>query len=180
MMTSCTTQEMPMKKLTNTLLLLSAFCVTACSPKDDELGITREMRTFQTDLESNSESMIYFETSLPKPGQLCLDNKQMHYASTVAKWLYTNKNISLILEGHCDERGASEYNMALGERRALSVKNAIVYEYRRQFNEEMNPGRIDIISFGKESNPVPYVEGMDRSEFLAKNRVVIAKIKDVK
>jgi len=152
--------------------------VTACTPKDDEYGITREMIELQNNLNANAEAKLYFETSIPRPGSLCLSKNQAGYTATIAKWLRTHKNVSLILEGHCDERGATEYNLALGERRALAVKQAIVYEYKKLYNEELDPTRIDVISFGKENNPEPYVQGADRNAYLAKNRVVISKIKD--
>jgi peptidoglycan-associated lipoprotein len=47
------------------------------------------------------------------------------------------------IEGHCDERGTVEYNLALGERRARSVRDYLV-------NYGINPGRITVISYGKE------------------------------
>jgi peptidoglycan-associated lipoprotein len=43
-----------------------------------------------------------------------------------AEWLRGNTGMSIIVEGHCDERGSNEYNLALGERRAETVKNFLV------------------------------------------------------
>jgi len=59
-----------------------------------------------------------------------------------ATWLKTNDNLVLI-EGHCDERGTSEYNLALGERRAKSTMNYLVAQ-------GVQAARITIISYGKE------------------------------
>src|SRR5215471_1011042 len=59
-----------------------------------------------------------------------------------AAWLKSNNNLVLI-EGHCDERGTAEYNLALGERRAKSAMNYLVAQ-------GVQANRITIISYGKE------------------------------
>ena len=61
---------------------------------------------------------------------------------TNAAWLKTNDNLVLI-EGHCDERGTNEYNLALGERRAKAAMNYLVAQ-------GVQASRITIISYGKE------------------------------
>ena len=61
---------------------------------------------------------------------------------TNATWLKTNDNLVLI-EGHCDERGTNEYNLALGERRAKATMNYLV-------GQGVQANRITIISYGKE------------------------------
>lgn len=60
-----------------------------------------------------------------------------------ADYLALNKSATVTLKGHCDERGSEEYNLALGERRANAVKNALVAE-------GITPSRITVISFGEE------------------------------
>jgi peptidoglycan-associated lipoprotein len=59
-----------------------------------------------------------------------------------AAWLKTNNDLVLI-EGHCDERGTNEYNLALGERRAKATMNYLV-------GQGVQANRITIISYGKE------------------------------
>jgi peptidoglycan-associated lipoprotein len=59
-----------------------------------------------------------------------------------ASWLKSNDNLVLI-EGHCDERGTNEYNLALGERRAKSAMNYLV-------SQGIQASRITIISYGEE------------------------------
>ena len=76
-----------------------------------------------------------------------------------AEWLNTYGNVSVTVEGHCDERGTREYNLALGERRATSVKNYLVAL-------GVNASRIQTISYGKER---PAVLGSNE-EAWAKNR----------
>ncbi len=58
-------------------------------------------------------------------------------------WLKSNPSVAIALEGHADERGTREYNLALGERRANSVKDYLV-------SLGVNPARIKTISYGKE------------------------------
>jgi peptidoglycan-associated lipoprotein len=67
--------------------------------------------------------------------------------------------ISIRIEGHCDERGTVEYNLALGDRRAQAAKDYLV-------NLGIDPDRIDTISYGEER---PAVEGHDE-EAWAQNR----------
>jgi len=67
----------------------------------------------------------------------------------------------LRIEGHCDERGTIEYNLALGERRANSVKNYLV-------NYGIDPNRLTTISYGEERPKDP----RHNEEAWAKNRRV--------
>jgi peptidoglycan-associated lipoprotein len=60
-----------------------------------------------------------------------------------AAWLKSNANHLLLIEGHCDERGTNEYNLALGERRAKSAMNYLV-------SQGIQASRITIISYGEE------------------------------
>jgi len=60
-----------------------------------------------------------------------------------AKFLQQHPNMNFTIEGHCDERGSTEYNLALGDNRALSVKNALV-------SMGIPASRIKTISYGKE------------------------------
>lgn len=60
-----------------------------------------------------------------------------------ADWLIEHSNVRVSVEGHCDERGTREYNLALGDRRATAVKNYLVAL-------GVDSSRIDAISYGKE------------------------------
>lgn len=60
-----------------------------------------------------------------------------------AQWLKENTDRTVIVEGHCDNRGTEEYNLALGSRRAQSVKDFLV-------NAGVEPSRIVTISYGEE------------------------------
>jgi peptidoglycan-associated lipoprotein len=60
-----------------------------------------------------------------------------------AQFLGQHPNIQFTVEGHCDERGSTEYNLALGDRRASAVKNALI-------QAGVAAGRVKTISYGKE------------------------------
>jgi len=62
---------------------------------------------------------------------------------SVSSWMSKNTTARLSLEGHCDERGTNEYNLALGDRRAKAVKDYLV-------SLGVSSGRIDVISYGEE------------------------------
>ena len=72
-----------------------------------------------------------------------------------AAWLRKNSDITVVLEGHCDERGTREYNLALGERRANAAKDYLM-------TYGIASDRISVISYGKErpvdsgSNPLAW------------------------
>ncbi len=59
-----------------------------------------------------------------------------------AQWLKKFPSVKILIEGHCDERGTEEYNMALGEKRAKSTMNYLI-------SLGISPDRIKIISYGK-------------------------------
>ena len=61
----------------------------------------------------------------------------------VAAYLGGNKGINIVVEGHCDDRGTNEYNLALGERRAKSAKNYLT-------SLGVSPDRMIVITFGEE------------------------------
>jgi len=76
-----------------------------------------------------------------------------------AEWLKEHAEVKIIIEGHCDERGSEEYNLALGEKRAQSVRDYLV-------SLGISPARIKIISYG-ESMPL---DPRSNEEAWAKNR----------
>jgi len=62
---------------------------------------------------------------------------------SISAWMSKNTTARLSIEGHCDERGTNEYNLALGDRRAKAVKDSLI-------NLGVASARIDIISYGEE------------------------------
>lgn len=76
-----------------------------------------------------------------------------------ANWMRQYPNVRITVEGHCDERGTREYNLALGERRANSVKSYLV-------SMGVEPSRVNVVSYGKER---PAIVGSN-AEAWAQNR----------
>jgi len=78
-----------------------------------------------------------------------------------AAWLVENSEAKITIGGHCDERGSDEYNLALGERRALAAKYYFV-------EQGITPERLAIISYGEE---VPVSAGHDETAWQQNRRV---------
>ena len=72
-----------------------------------------------------------------------LDSDALELLQDQVAWLKQNSGVSVTIEGHCDERGTREYNLALGEKRAQAVKNYLI-------GLGINPDRVSTISYGKE------------------------------
>ena len=94
-----------------------------------------------------------------------LDSDALELLQDQVAWLKQNSDVSITIEGHCDERGTREYNLALGERRGNSVKDFLV-------SLGVDTGRITVISYGKER---PSADG-NTSESWAENRRAVTII----
>jgi peptidoglycan-associated lipoprotein len=79
-----------------------------------------------------------------------------------ASFLASNPSVRITIEGHCDERGTREYNLALGESRASATRDYLVAQ-------GVNPARIKIISYGKER---PAVIGSNEDAWRFNRRAV--------
>jgi peptidoglycan-associated lipoprotein len=92
----------------------------------------------QQDLAATAGDRVYFayDRSDISPEARAILTKQ-------SDWLKKNANVTVTIEGHCDERGTREYNLALGERRATAVKNVLVAL-------GIPANRVSTISYGKE------------------------------
>jgi len=102
----------------------------------------------------NGRDVIYFDTD-----KYDIDQADAAALRTQAQWLMRYPGKRATIEGHCDERGTREYNLALGERRANAAKNYLA-------SLGVDPGRLTTISYGKER---PVALGSDEASW-AKNR----------
>ena len=84
-----------------------------------------------------------------------------------ARFLFKHPEVRLELQGNCDERGSSEYNLALGEKRALAVKRYLV-------NLGVSPERLETVSFGEER---PLDPGHNERAWALNRRVDLVIIK---
>jgi len=100
------------------------------------------------------EKVIYFDFDQAEIRPEFLPTLRAH-----ADYLINNPSARLIIEGHCDERGSREYNIALGERRANAVKRFLEAE-------GVSPLQLETISYGEERPAVPG----HNEEAWAKNR----------
>ncbi|MCL1910116.1 MAG: OmpA family protein [Kiritimatiellaeota bacterium] len=96
-----------------------------------------------TDEETGEFTPVYFSYdahNIPAPEL----SKIRHAADFLAK----NPTLVVVVEGHCDERGTTEYNIILGENRALNIRNQLI-------SYGVSPARIQTVSFGKEKPADP-------------------------
>ena len=99
--------------------------------------------------------------------QFTLSADARRVLSQNAKFQKANSGVQAVIEGHCDERGSDEYNLALGESRALAAKNYLV-------SLGINAKRLSVISYGEEkplrnaSNEAAWAQNR-RAEFKAVN-----------
>ena len=92
----------------------------------------------QEDLIVNVGDRVFFNYDSSE-----LDTDAQELLQDQVAWLKQYSDVSIIIEGNCDERGTREYNLALGEKRAQSVKNYII-------NLGISADRVSTISYGKE------------------------------
>lgn len=141
-------------------LIAAVALIAACdtTPKDGSgaggAGQTSIRPGSQEDLAQNVGDRIFFGTDRSD-----LSTEARATLGRQAGWLKTYPNVTVTIEGHADERGTREYNLALGERRATAVKNYLLAQ-------GIQNGRVKTISYGKER---PAVLGSDESSW-AQNR----------
>jgi peptidoglycan-associated lipoprotein len=114
----------------------------------------------QQDLEASAGDRVFFAFDRSD-----INPESQQILARQADWLRRYPNVTVTIEGHCDERGTREYNLALGERRAQAVKNVLVAS-------GIPASRISTISYGKER---PIVVGSNE-EAWAQNRVAITTV----
>ena len=136
------------------LALVTSLLLTACATQkkvDSQL---------QGDVYTGNETIEYLASGVPDRVFFATNESSLTTASRdtlrkQAAWLRENSNITVVLEGHADERGTREYNLALGERRANAAKDYLM-------TYGVSSDRIKVLSYGKErpvdsgSNPLSW------------------------
>ena len=148
-------------KVFTTLFLGLGLGMSACTK--DEVPVVEEVKPTEPSAprELSQESApfaaetVYFNFDSAE-----LSSESQAKLSTLAKHLSDAKESSVQVEGHCDERGTTAYNMALGQRRAESVKGYLV-------NLGVEDSRISTISYGEER---PKNEGHDEAAYSQNRR----------
>ena len=130
-----------------TILLLTVFlysCTSTGGMEDTSTGLYEKGGMSYLDKDGTVPAKIYFDYDsylLTSMAESTLDMQ--------VTWMDQNPDKFILIEGHCDERGTREYNLALGERRANSVR-----EYLTSMG--IAEGRLNTVSYGKER---PDLEG---------------------
>ena len=133
------------KILNNTLLvLITCILMSACATKKVET----KGGDMQGDVYVGTDSVEYLAEGVKDRVFFATNESILTTASretlrAQAAWLRKNSNINVVLEGHADERGTREYNLALGERRANAAKDYLM-------TYGVSGKRISVISYGKE------------------------------
>jgi len=143
------------KILKNTFLVLMASLVlTACATQKKSTG------QLQSDVYTGKDTVEYLASGVPDrvffaTNETVLTTASRETLRKQAAWLRKNSKITIVLEGHADERGTREYNIAIGERRANSAKDYLM-------TYGISSDRISVLSYGKErpvdsgSNPLAW------------------------
>ena len=142
------------KNLKNILLVIFATLIlSACST-------AKKSGDIDGDVYTGKETVKYLASGVPDRIFFATNKSSLTTASRAtlrkqATYLRKNKNLNVTIEGHADERGTREYNLALGERRANAAK-----DYLMTYGISSN--RISVLSYGKErpvdsgSNPLAW------------------------
>jgi peptidoglycan-associated lipoprotein len=120
--------------------LFAGLALSACASKPavDSLASGAAAPGSQQDFVVNVGDRVFFETD-----QTDLTGQARSTLDKQAQWLQQYGNYSFTIEGHADERGTREYNIALGARRAQNVRDYLA-------SRGINPGRMRTVSYGKE------------------------------
>ncbi len=146
----------------NTLIVLAACLVlSACATKKEiATDITDIKGSMQGDVYTGTDTVEYLAEGVPDRVFFATNESILTTASretlrAQAAWMRKNSGINVVLEGHADERGTREYNLALGERRANAAKDYLM-------TYGVSSDRITVLSYGKErpvdsgSNPLSW------------------------
>jgi len=131
------------------LIAFAAVALTACATQK-KVGkqVSAEAEVVKGDVYAGQETVEYLATGVPDRVFFATNKSILTTAARdtlrkQAAWMRKNKDVNVTVEGHADERGTREYNLALGERRANAAKDYLL-------TYGVSGGRITVISYGKE------------------------------
>ncbi len=135
------------------IVLFGALVLSACSTAKKDTNLVGDVYTGTETIEYLAKGVpdrVFFATNKSSLTTAARDTLRKQ-----ATWLRKNKDLTVTVEGHADERGTREYNLALGERRANAAKDYLM-------TYGISGKRISVISYGKEkpvnpaSNPLAW------------------------
>ena len=149
------------KILKNTfLVIVLSLVATACATKKTTTTAGKIDSQIQGDVFIGTDTVGELAAGVPDrvffaTNESILTTRSRDTLRKQATWLRENSNVNVVIEGHADERGTREYNLALGERRANAAKDYLM-------TYGISADRISVISYGKErpvdpgSNPLSW------------------------
>jgi peptidoglycan-associated lipoprotein len=147
-------------------IFAALLIVTGCAGVGGNAGgnsvlVTKDGREIKPggaeDFVARAQDRVFFSFD-----RYSLNREAVQSLKAQAAWLKTYKDTKIVIEGHCDERGTREYNIALGDRRANSVKDFLV-------SQGIAASRVRTISYGKER---PAVMGHNEASWSQNRRSV--------
>ena len=136
------------------IVIVAGLALTACATQKKQAGM------MSGDVYTGSDTVEYLATGVRDRVFFATNKSTLTTASRdvlrkQAAWMRKKSKLTFSIEGHADERGTREYNLALGERRANAVKDYLL-------TYGISGGRLSVISYGKErpvnsgSNPLAW------------------------
>ena len=145
-------------------IIFTTLILSACSTAKKSGNVDGDVYTGKATVEylaAGVADRVFFATN-----KSSLTTKSRETLRKQATYLRKNKNLNVTIEGHADERGTREYNLALGERRANSAKDYLM-------TYGISGKRISVISYGKEK---PVNPGSDALAWSQNRRSVTVKV----
>ena len=124
------------------IIAVACLALSVCATSKKSTG------QMQGDVYTGTDTVEYLASGVPDrvffaTNESILTTRSRETLRKQATWLRENSGINVVLEGHADERGTREYNLALGERRANSAKDYLM-------TYGISSDRISVLSYGKE------------------------------
>jgi len=165
-MGECLKMEFRMNLKRILIVLFAGMVLTACAAQKQKTGM------ISGDVYTGSDTIEYLATGVKDRVFFATNKSTLTTASRdtlrkQAAWMRKQKKVSVSVEGHADERGTREYNLALGERRANAVKDYLM-------TYGISGSRISVISYGKER---PVNSGSTPLAWSQNRRSVTVKVK---
>lgn len=143
-------------------LLLILFTLSSCTTKkpiviSEHNAVIKDESILRSEFEKNVGNKVYFafDSAILSPEAKDRLKKQ-------AEWLVAHSNVIATIEGHCDERGSKNYNLALGLRRAEAAERFLIAQ-------GVDKSRLTIVTYGKDR---PEVEGHNQNAWRLNRRAV--------
>ena len=145
------------------LIVIAGFALTACATSKKQSGM------MSGDVYTGSDTVEYLATGVKDRVFFATNKSTLTTASRdtlrkQAAWMRKKKTLSFTIEGHADERGTREYNLALGERRANAIAELLIIN-------GVSKANIMTVSYGEEK---PSARGSNESSW-SKNRRALIK-----